>query len=177
MARFNYFQSCQEFAHLRLAKVLSVLIKALISGRLVSISFASPEPCSTLSGVVVKLVITSACHAEGRGFESRPPRQFSPLKRESWLAFEDRHGKYLRFYGSTVLLVSWWSFVQNPYPSSIQQSKPIVFKALISKSSVLIELCEPVVSFGSSIGQPGLKIREDLGSPFHQGFSQGFDLF
>ena len=27
------------------------------------------------SGVVVKLVITSACHAEGRGFESRPPRQ------------------------------------------------------------------------------------------------------
>ena len=26
-------------------------------------------------GVVVKSVITSACHAEGRGFESRPPRQ------------------------------------------------------------------------------------------------------
>jgi hypothetical protein len=27
--------------------------------------------------VVVKLVITSACHAEGRGFKSRPPRQIS----------------------------------------------------------------------------------------------------
>lgn len=26
-------------------------------------------------GVVVKSVITSACHAEGRGFESRPPRK------------------------------------------------------------------------------------------------------
>jgi uncharacterized protein (TIGR04141 family) len=30
---------------------------------------------SDLSGVLVKLVITSACHAEGRGFESRTPRQ------------------------------------------------------------------------------------------------------
>ena len=27
------------------------------------------------AGVVVKLVITSPCHGEGRGFESRPPRQ------------------------------------------------------------------------------------------------------
>ena len=26
--------------------------------------------------MVVKLVITSACHAEGRGFESRPLRHF-----------------------------------------------------------------------------------------------------
>ena len=33
------------------------------------------EPLETTSGVVVKLVITSACHAEGRGFESRTLRQ------------------------------------------------------------------------------------------------------
>ena len=33
----------------------------------------------SLNGVVVKLVITSACHAEGRGFESRQLRQFFSL--------------------------------------------------------------------------------------------------
>ena len=35
---------------------------------------SSPAP-GTKYGVVVQLVRISACHAEGRGFESRPLRQ------------------------------------------------------------------------------------------------------
>ena len=43
-------------------------------GRL-GIGFAS-DFSVIVSGGVVKLVITSACHAEGRGFESRHSRHF-----------------------------------------------------------------------------------------------------
>ena len=35
------------------------------------------------SGGVVKLVITSACHAEGRGFESRLSRHFYLINNQS----------------------------------------------------------------------------------------------
>ena len=39
-------------------------------------AFYSPD--YLIGGGVVKLVITSACHAEGRGFEPHRSRHFSP---------------------------------------------------------------------------------------------------
>ena len=39
------------------------------------------------SGAVVKLVITPACHAGGRGFESRPLRQQKALESQGSRAF------------------------------------------------------------------------------------------
>ena len=70
-----------------------------------------------------------------------------------------------------VLLTRWWNCVQNPLSSSIQQPKPIIFKASVSKSSVLIKLCEAVVAFSFAIGQSSLEVGKDLVSPFHEGFS------
>lgn len=48
------------------------------------------------SGGVVKLVITSACHAEGRGFESRLSRHFF-----------NEYQSHLNI-DSSILLPKWW---------------------------------------------------------------------
>ena len=47
----------------------------------VQISLGSPNNISIKSAVVVQLVRISACHAEGREFESRQPRHFNNIKK------------------------------------------------------------------------------------------------
>ena len=54
----------------------------------VRIPLGTPDFCSI--GAVVQLVRISACHAEGRGFESRPLRQYfsnKPSKFNEFLGF------------------------------------------------------------------------------------------
>jgi hypothetical protein len=54
-----------------------------------------------LAGVVVKLVITSPCHGEGRGFESRPPRHSFEwltvrISSSTFLPFQIRAAQHFR---------------------------------------------------------------------------------
>ncbi len=58
-----------------------------------------------LNGVVVKLVITSACHAEGRGFESRSLRHFFSyiLLKFNFIKYENLYPQVYHNFKSELL--------------------------------------------------------------------------
>ena len=59
--------------------------------------------------MVVKLVITSPCHGEGRGFESRPPRHLLKLINDFKPTSEIKSGvtvPLLKFYFKLITLLS-----------------------------------------------------------------------
>ena len=119
-------------------------------------------------GGVVKLVITSACHAEGRGFESLRSRHFLFQKIEDRLSGLFFCLFFRKHYFSSKLdslhfVVDCTAL--NPLTTGIEQSQTIITKVSISESPFLDELCDVVKAFGSGICNPIFKIIQDLLTP------------
>ena len=76
-------------------------------------------------GVVVQLVRIPACHAGGRGFESRPLRQFYGLQRNLLSGSPDRNRSLavsLRGYSSAGRALAWHARGQRFDPAYLHQA-------------------------------------------------------